>query len=87
MLIPNMLLLLIEDQLIRSKFSKYVCKMSMKNSQHRPISSGQPVQAEYLTLFSRSICPEKIKMCYFVFLKILINKYSKLLNFSLGPKW
>ena len=63
MLIPNMLLLVTEDQLIRSKFRKYVCKMSMKNSMHRPISSGQPAQVEYLTLFSRSICPEKIKMC------------------------
>ena len=48
---------------------------------HRPISNSQPAQAEYLTLFSRSICPENIKMCYFVFLKILINKYSKLLIF------
>ena len=75
MLIPNMLLLVTEDQLIRSKFSKYVCKMSMKNSMHRPISSGQSAQVYYLTLFSRSICPEKIKMCYFVFLKILLNKY------------
>ena len=34
MLIPNMLLLVTEDQLIRSKFSKYVCKISMKNSMH-----------------------------------------------------
>ena len=57
MLIPNMLLLLTEDQLIRSKFSKYVYKMSMKTSMHRPISSGHPAQAYYLTLFSSSICP------------------------------
>ena len=28
MLIPNMFLLVTEDQLIRSKFSKYLCKMS-----------------------------------------------------------
>ena len=53
----------------------------MKTSMHRPISSGQPAQVYYLTLFSRSICPEKIKMCYFVFLKILLNKYSELLIF------
>ena len=73
-----MSLLLTEDQFIRSEFSKYVCKMlEIEYSQYRPILSGQPAQGEYLTLFSRSICPEKIKMCYFVFLKILINKYSR----------
>ena len=37
MLIPNMLLLATEDQLIRSKFSKYVCKMLEIEYEHRPI--------------------------------------------------
>ena len=67
MLIPNMLLLLTEDQLIRSKFSKYVCKMSMKNSMHKLISNGQSGQTEYLTLFSRSICPLPIQNVLFCF--------------------
>ena len=75
MLIPIMLLLLTEDQLNSVNTCVKCLKLSMKNSMHRPISSGQPAQAYYLTFFSRSTCPEKIKMCYFVFLKILINKY------------
>ena len=49
----------------------------MKNSMHRPISSGQPAQAYYLTLFSRSICLEKSR-CAILFL----SKYIlEMINF------
>ena len=79
MLIQNMFLLLTED---RNSVNTYV-KLSMKNSQHRSIASGHPAQTEYLTLFSRSICPEKIKMCS----QNIDKEILEMMNFSLVAKW
>ena len=78
MLIPNMLLLLTEDQLIRSKLSKYLCKMSMKSSEHIPANLLRPNIWHYF----QGLSPEKIKMGDFVFFFQNIDKeILKMMNF------